>query len=389
MSEVALVTDVLQEQLVISMEALANRLDFSKNQLDTITRTAGGGVVNVGRMEFKWRDRRLAVIADTVSADEAIGQTSLSVANPSAYHRDQQIFYTDANDMCFVDEDIGGTAVAGAVKVRGKSGTGGITTALTAGDILLIGPESHAEGEAIPPAFGNVETESSAYCFQMDETIKLSDILMNEEGYGIPEIQAQRKDKIQEAMKRYNLAMYQSISVREIVSASGARRHAMTGINEYLAGYTDDASVIAGGLTLATFGNLLRPTTIHNEPAEQKAVICGQNAMGSFSAMPIGAIQSKAGDSVKWGAKVTKLHTAFGSTNLVYEPLLSQENGMQGEMYILSPANMQQVQLKGLPAMFRTNVENSTDIHNQIDVYSGTRGLRMTLLEQHRRITGI
>ena len=389
MSTVNLVSDVLQAQLVISMEALANRLDYSKNVLDTISRTAGGGVMNVGRMEFKWRDRRLATIADTVSADEAVDQTSISVANPSAYHVDQCVFYAGADDMFFVDEAVGGGTTPGEVKVRGKSGTGGITTALTAGDILLIGPESHAEGEAIPAAFGNVATEHTSYVSQMDETIKLSDILMNEEGYGIPEIQAQRKDKIMEAMKRYNLAMYQSIGGREIVSVTGSRRHSLTGINEYLNGYTDDASAISGGLTLATFGALLRPTTIYNETASDKAVLCGQNAMASFSAMPIGAIRSVAGESVAWGAKTTKLHTAFGSTNLVCDPLLSQENGMQGDMYILSAKNIQQVQLKGLPAQFRTNVQNSTDIHNQIDVHTGTRGLRLTLPEQHRRITGI
>jgi len=388
MSTVTTVDKVLQAQLKIEMEALANRLDPSNAVLDRITRAVGGGVKNVGRMEFKWRDRRLATISDVVTADAAAAATTIAVANASSYHRDQQIFYAGADDMCYVDEDIGGTANAGQVKVRGKSGTGGLTTALSAGDVLIIGPESHAEGEAIPPAFANVETESAAYVFQFDETIKLSDILMNEEGYGIPEIQAQRKDKMIEQLKRYSLAMYLSIGGREILSA-GVRRHSMTGLNEYLAGYTDDMSGVSGGLTLTTLGNLVRPTTIWGETSAQKAIMVGQNAQAAISAMPATALRATPGSSKDWGVEVNKLHTAFGQLPLAYDPILSQENGLAGEMYVLSTKNIQQVQLKGLPAVFRTNIGNSTDIHNQTDAYTGTRGLRLTLPEQHRRITNI
>ena len=389
MSTVQRVDQLLQEQLVIAMEDLAHRLDYDRNQLDTITRTVGGGVQNVGRMEFKWRERRLATISVQVTADADVGDTSIAVSDATAFHLDQQVYYATENDMFYVDETTGGTATAGSVKVRGKAGSGGLTTALTAGDILLIGPESHAEAEDIPPAFANKEVERQAYCFQMDETIKLSDIAMAEEKYGVEEILQQRKDKMVEQLKRFNLAMYQSIGGREIVSGSGARRHAMTGLNEYLEGYTSDASALPGGLTLVTFGQLVRPTTIYDESLSQKAILLGQNAQSAISAMPAAQIRGKAGENIKWGVTVQELVTAFGTANLVYDPLLSQENGMQGDMYVLSTKNIDQVQLQGLPATFRTNVQNSTDIHNQIDVYTGTRGLRMANLENSLRVVGV
>ena len=389
MSTVTRVDQVNQDQLVISMEAFAARLEPTDAVLDTLTRQLAGGVKDVGRMKFEWRERRLATISDTVTGTAAVSATSVPVANPTAYHRDQMVFIAKANDMFYVDEDIGGTASAGHVKVRGKSGTGGITTALAANDVLLIGPESHAEGEDIPPAFANVETSQYAYCFQSDETIKLTDILMSEEGYGMPEIQAQRKDKMKELLERYSLGMYQSIGGREIVSASGARRHSMTGLNEYLASYTDDASSLPGGLTRATIGAMIRPTTIYGESMMQKVCLPGQNAWEAISAMPDSALRTEPGESKTWGVTVHKLVTAFGTLSLVYDPLLSEERGMAGDMYVLSKKNIQQVQLKGRPMKFMTNVQNSTDIHNQIDVHTGTRGLRLMLPELHRRIKNI
>jgi hypothetical protein len=382
-------TNILAEQFELEMQDIANRLDYGGNQLNTITRTIGGGVENVDRMEFNFRERRLAEISVGITANAAVGATTVYVENPGAFHRDVQVYDVDGDDMFYVDEDIGGTANAGQVKVRGKGGSGGITTALTAGELLLVGPESHAEGEDIPPAFANVETNKVGYCFQSDETIKLTDIAMAEGKYGVEEIIQQRRDKAIERLKRINIALYKSRGGREILSAAGARRHAMTGLNEYLEGYTDDASALPGGLTLATIGELVRPTTIFDETAEQKAVLVGQNAQSAVSAMPATAVRAKSGKDIMWGVSVSKLVTAFGTLNLVYDPLLSQENGMQGEMYVLSTKRTKQVQLRNTPIKFMTNVQNSTDIHNQIDVYTGTLGLRMANLENSRRITGI
>lgn len=390
MSTVKLVSEMLQDQLVISMEEFAARLDPTDAVLDTLTRQLGGGVSNVGRMEFKWRERRLATISDQVTAAEAVGQTSISVANPTAYHRDQMVFDVAGGDMFYVDEDIGGTAAAGAVKVRGKTGTGGITTALAEGAILLIGPESHAEGEAIPPSFANVETVNTAYVFQMDETIQVSDILKAEESYGVPELMQQRKDKMKEMLERYGLAMYNSVGGRETNSGTNsARRHSMTGLVEYLSTVTDDVASIPGGLTRTTIGQLIRPTTIYGEDASKKVCLPGQNAWESISSFPDSALRAASGESKMWGVTVHKLVTAFGTLNLVYDPLLSEENGMEGDMYVLSKANIKQVQLNGLPLVFKTNVQNSTDIHNQIDVHTGTRGLMLKLPELHRRFKNI
>ena len=379
-----------QDTKVISMEAFASRLEPTDAVLDVLMRQLGGGIKSVGRMETKWRERQLAIMSDTVgAAGAAIAATSIPVANPTAYHLDQQIMAPRTGDMFFVDEEIGGTAVAGKVKVRGKTGAGGITYALVSGDVLLIGPESHAEGEDIPPAFANDEVTKTTYVFQTDETIKITDIMDAEEVYGDKEIVAQRKDKMKEQLKRLCLAYYTSLGGREIVSASGKRRHTMTGIFEYLASQVTDASAIQGGLTLQTIGAALRPCTIYGQSLSQKVFLAGQNAFESICAMPMNALREDTGNSKSWGVTVRTLITPYGDLSVVHEPLFSAENGMAGEAVCLQKDKIQQIQLRGKPLVHMTNVQAKRDVHNIEDLYTGTRGIRMMNVELSRRIKNI
>lgn len=378
-----------QDSKVISMQAFAERLDPTDAVLDVLMRQMNGGIESVGRMETKWRERELAVMSDAVTgAGAALAATSIPVANPTAYHRDQIVFDPAGNDQFLVDEDVGGTAVAGHVKVRGKSGTGGITTALSAGAVLLIGPEAHAEGEAVPPAFANDEVTKQTYVFQTDETIQITDITNAEDVYGESEIASQRKDKMKESLKRLCMAYYLSRGGREIVSAGGARRHTMTGLFEYLEGQVTDASALPGGLTIQTLGAALRPTTIYGHSLAQKVLLAGQNMFEAICAMPLTALQANAGASQKWGVTVKTLVTPYGELPIVHEPLFSAENGMADESVCLQRDKIKQIQLKGMPLRHITNTQDKRDVHNIEDIYTGTRGMKMSQVVLSRRITG-
>jgi len=378
-----------QDSKVISMEAFASRLDPTDAVLDVLMRQMNGGIESVGRMETKWRERELGVMSDTVGgAGAALNATSIPVANPTAYHLDQIIFDVAGNDQFLVDETVGGTAVAGQVKVRGKSGSGGITTALAAGATLIIGPEAHAEGEDVPPAFANDEVTKQTYIFQTDETIKITDITDAEEVYGDKEIVAQRKDKMKEGLKRLCLAYYLSIGGRETTSASGARRHTMTGLFEYLAGQITDASAIPGGLTLQSLGSALRPTTVYGHSLAQKVLLSGQNMFEAICAMPLQALRENAGTSKAWGVTVKTLITPYGELPVVYEPLFSAENGMADEAVCLQRDTIKQIQLTGTPLRHITNTQNKRDVHIIEDIYTGTRGIKMKQVELSRRICG-
>lgn len=382
--------EILQSSLKISMEEYADRLEFAPSVLDTITRKVGGGVESVGRMKHQGRKRTVRAMSDIVgAAGAAVAAISIPVTNAENFHLDEVVYCPRTEEAFFVNETVGGTAAAGHILVRGFAGNGGLSAALVAGDTLLILGEAHAEGEDIPPAFANKEEDYFVYLWQTDETIKLTDIQNAEEQYGMKELMARRADKSNEQIKKMALAMYLSKGGREIVSASGPRRHTMTGIFEQLENQVTDATAIVGGLTRTTLGTIVRPTTIYGQPASQKVCLIGQNAQASISAMPDQFLQIESGDGKTWGVNVTKLITAFGTLNLTFEPLFSQENGLAGEMLILDTKNVKQLQMRGLPFTMQTNVQAKRDLHNIEDAYTGTRGLLLKLAELHRRVKGI
>jgi hypothetical protein len=117
--------------------------------------------------------------------------------------------------------------------------------------------------------------------------------------------------------------------------------------------------------------------------------LVGQNAQASISAMPDQFLQAASGENKTWGVTVNELITAFGTLNLAYEPLFSQENGLAGEMLVLDTKQVKQLQLSGLPFVMQTNVQAKRDLHNIEDAYTGTRGILIKLAEKHRRVKGI
>lgn len=383
-----LITDINQDDLEISMEKFARFLRPDKAVLDMLSRQMGKGIANVGRMNTFWRERASMSLSDTVGADAALGATSVKVANPANFHVDEMIFQTGSDDMCIVDEAEGGTAAAGYVKVRGKSGTGGITSAITSGEVLNIGPHVQYEGGVVPAAFSNKSVTKNTFLFQTDATINITDIANLEEQLGEEEIKKQRDDKYIENLERLNMALYGANGGRDVLSAGGARRSTPTGLNEYLATQTTDMD--GAPITLATIGEILRLTTIWGgNNAEGKVLLVGQNVNNAITAMPSSAVRAVAGSGIKWGVKVKTLVTGYGDLDVAFDPALSQEHGRAGDMYILDKDCIQQVQLKGAPLKVVKNTQAKRDVHHIEDVYTGTRGLKMNRVELSRRVKNV
>lgn len=387
------VSDINQAQLVISMEAAAKELDTNSFIFEHILRTIGNGVKSVGRMEHKWREDRLMGVSTVTTAAASAGDTTISVAAPNLGRRDMLVYCPATNEVFAMDEDIGGTAAAGKITVRKKTtATGtGIVNAIPAGSVLLFLNEAHAEGEDIPPAFATTQEDFSTYIQQMDYTLKITDIAKSEEEYGPDKLGLLRRKKYTEFMKRFALGLYTSQSFREVLSASGARRHGMAGLIEYLHPRAIDASGIPGGFTMRTFAEWLRPTFSYGASSAKKIGIMGQNAALHIGSFPENYVRTEPGMQDKWGTSIKTLHTTFGECDIAYDLNLSQQNGLADRMFILDPDPecIGMIQLNGLPLTVRTNIQNTRDIHNIEDAITGTRGLVLKLPELHQEIIGI
>ena len=387
------VSSLNQNQLVIDMENDVKKLYNDAAIFKRLTQTISG-ITKADRMEHRYREDRLQSITTVVTAAAAANATSIAVSAPKLGSRNQVIYCPATGETFSMDEDVGGTAVAGAIKVRGEgSATGtGITNPIPAGSVLLFLLESHAEGEAVPPAFSTVETDYSTYIMQYDETYKITDIATYEKKYGEEERAKQHMKKWIALEQRLNLHFYVGNGYRETASSSsGTRRHGLRGLFSYLAARNIDASQIQGGLTLQTLGLLLRPTKQYKSGMMPPVMLCGQNLWNSISAFPSGTIRinEPGASDITWGVTISKLNTPFGVINVAYDQMLSQEFGLADRGVMIQPEHIKQLEMNGLPMRLMTNRQAPADVHNILDIFTGTRGLQVELPELHRSISGV
>ena len=173
------VSDLNQAQLVLDMEANAAWLDEDSYLFETITRkTRKNGILTATRMKHEYRERRLMAMTVTTTAAVAAGVTSIPTSDSQLFRTNHLVFSPETGEMFAMDEDIGGTAVAGEIKVRkldSASGTG-IVNAITANSILVNLQESHAEGDPIPAAYSTTEENFFTFCYQFDRVRENTDI---------------------------------------------------------------------------------------------------------------------------------------------------------------------------------------------------------------------
>lgn len=380
---------VNQSGLIIDMEAKTTWLEESVNMFESLTRRMRGGTLTATRMEHKFRERRLLPAAVLTTAIAVAGATTITVDNPTYFHRDELVYCSETGEAFLMNEDIGGTASATKITVVNISGSGGVTTEIPSGSTLVNLGECHAEGEDIPPAWNVQETDVSTYLSQHDRTNKNTDISIAEESYGAKELAKSRKQFWLEYARARNLMLYMGQQFRETTTATGPRRHGMKGLISWLTPSAVDASVIAGGVTMKTLGLFMRQTKLYSASSPTKVALVGQNAWQTISDYPDGSVQINPGKAQNWGVTLKELNTPFGDLLIGYDPTLSAEYGHADKLAILDPKFVGQLQMQTLPLRLRLNIGNSTDIHNVIDAITGTRGLELKLTELHKWVYGI
>lgn len=387
-------------QMVIDMEEKCKKAYGDDYFFLTLSRTAGG-IKEVERMQHEFREDELMPAATIAPAGAAAGATSIAVVFPQVAMAGKKIYCVETGESFVCDETYGGTTVAGQIKVRGlTSATGtGITMAIPAGATLLVGTMAQEEGGAIPNYQFTKEVNKSTFVQQFDEIVfKGTDVLLGEKVYGEAERQKQHIKKWIELMRALCIDMYNGTEFRETASTtSGQRRWGMRGLWSWLAANEANFAGIPGGITLELFGSLYQQTTVTGTPAGMPLLLCGHNTVMDISAFPSATIRTNdpEGKSINWGLNVQSLTVPWGKNviNIKYDPLLSPIYGMADRGAILHPEYISQLQMNGrMPnnaLMLKTNVQNTSDVHNVIDLVTGTRGFIVYLASQmHRSYKG-
>lgn len=315
-----------------------------------------------------------------VTGVNAVGATVITVDHPEYAHTDQDIYNTRTKEHVTMNEVIGGVGTGGAITIVNRTGSGGLLKASAVGDILLIGTEVHAEGEAIPAAYSNQPTSRLTYLYQHDKTRKNTDIERLTAQYGPNQLLIDRIQFYVDEMKALALNLYHGNQGLEVVSAGGPRRMFMSGLMEQITTNVLDYDGIPGAMSLASLGEIARKTMDYSASADTKVVIAGQNAIAAISAMPAAAIQTTVSET-SWGKALKTLVTPHANLAVEYDPMLSAKYGLADKLFVLDPNQIERLYLIGAETHMIMNVQANDDIHNQVDVITGTDGIFVGLEE--------
>lgn len=388
------VTSLNQSQLVLDMESMVDKGYNDAYPFEALTRTISG-IMKAERMKHEWREDRLMGMTTVTTADAAANATSIAVSSASLMRRDMTIFCPATGEQFFADEDVGGTAVANAIKVRRQgSATGtGIVTAIPAGSTLLFLVESHYEGQAIPLSFSTTEDAKFTYLTQFDRVFDMTDIAKFEKKYGEDEWAKQVAKIWIEEKRKLNVLLYTGKGFRETTSSgNSARRHGLTGLFEYLTNNEVNMAAVPGGISVQTLGNILRPTKAELNLASPPILLAGQNMWNGISALATGTIRitDPGASDITFGVTISTINTPFGPIKVVYDQTLAAEYGLADRGAMIQPSRIQQLELTGLPLRMEMGKKNPTEAHIwDRALYTGTRGLVVKQPQIHRSIVGV
>jgi len=383
----------LENDRRIDMEPKLNMLEDTRNANFEKIMRAIGPKVDKGRMKFQWRRRDLTPITCQVTVADAAGQSHIEVDRYDLIHRDALLFNTRTHELLLCNETAG-VAPDATVNIRsyshGTPGTAALRYATEVGDTIIILPESHAEGEEIPPAWRTESVEDFDYIMQSDRRgSDISDVAANEDYYDARGERAiNNQMALIEYMKQMNLLFYLSQTTREVLSASGARRHAMGGLRQKVQSNRISLDAVGPGLTPAIVSELLRKTKYHGGSSEVKIAMVGQYGQAAMSAWPQGSIRVSPREK-EWGYDIKTIITPHGNLDTSYDPMLTEEYGLADIMAIIDPKHIRQVKLQNMGLEVIKKVSSLSTTHRIVDAITGTYGMQMKFEELFAWVEGI
>ena len=345
----------------------------------------------VDNMEHKYRELRPIPNWTTITVADAAGQTTLEVADYTRIKNDMVLWVIRngvIKNQCLV-QDTSIDATVTVVNFTGTTASGGIANATEVGDLVVIGPEAHAEGEAVPTAYSNISVDKTDYLMQIDRAVKKSDIEACQGHYDTFEKKLGQALALAfvEQKSKVNLAFYLGTETKDTTTGDGTR-YAINGLWNRLTENIEDFTDVGSGFTLQALQEALRECVDEAPGGGKKVLVAGVNVNSHISSWPQGSVRTKPG-SEKWGIMVNTILTQYGEIDVTYDNVLSARFGMADRGAILDSANCRQLYLRNKPMKAYYNITANRDIHNMEHAISGTAGLQTSAVESMASIKGV
>lgn len=376
----------------IDMESRTKVLMPAKYTTKTLVKMFSKGAwIESNDMQHKYRERRPIPMFTTISVADAAAQTTVEVADYT-YIKNDQILWVMRNGnvlMQLLVQDTSIDATVTIVNFNGTTGSGGLPVATEVGDVVVIGPEAHAEGEAVPEAFTNISVNVTDNLMQTDRAVKKTDIESSIAHYDDREKSLATDMAVAwvEVMAKMNLKMYLGQKTLESTSAS-VRRYAFNGLFQRLTENVENYGGVGSGFTVQALQEILRECIDESPVGGSKVLIAGVNINNHISSWPDGSIKVSPNDT-KWGIKIRTINTQYGPIEVVYDNVLNESYGLSDRGVILDSGNIKQMRLRGKGIKGYMDITNRRDIHNMENAISGTYGIQASSVESFAQIKGV
>ena len=361
----------------LDMEPRLVELDGKRDpDLEMALRKIGDRVAKK-RMKFEWRNLKKLPTTCKVTVVDAAGQSHIEVDDFAYIHRDALLFNNRTNELYLCNEDAAVAPNATVEILSYTNSAGTLFYATAVGDVINIIHESHAEGEEFPEAFRMQSTDDFDYIMEIARRgADISNIAVNEDMYDTRGQRAiDNKNSMIDMMEAINRLFYVSQTTREVISASGPRRHALGGLRQKIVTNRQSLAGVPAGLTPQTIGEILRETKKHTSSGRNKLALAGQYSIQAMSAWPVGSVQVSPREK-EWGYDVKRIITPHGNLDVQFDKALTADYGMADVMVIIDPKNIRQVYLQNSGMRVLKKLSSLSTAFKIVDGITTTVGLQ-------------
>lgn len=160
-------------------------------------------------------------------------------------------------------------------------------------------------------------------------------------------------------------------------------RRATGGIDEFITGGNSFVQNQGGPLTAPDLNNFLREAFTYGN--NTKVMFAGGLVIQAINEIARGQIQTKVGQST-YGVKVSEWQTAFGTINIVHNPLFVED--FAGYAYLLDMECFRYRYMNNRDTKLEMNIQ-ANDVDGEIDQYITEAGLERKQAPRHALLKGV
>lgn len=274
--------------------------------------------------------------------------------------------------------------VAGATSITAGRAFG--TTAATAGlagDGLFIVGNVNEENSGARNVNATQAVKQSNYSQIFKTTISLSDTEREANLYGGRDLPYQRAKRGTEHALDIERAFWFSQKKYDTTGTQGHPRRSTGGILEFIEAGNSYVQVQGGALTAPDLNTWLREGFTYGN--DTKMVFAGGIFLQAVNEIARGQILMKPLETT-YGMKISQWQTAFGTVNIVHNPLFVEEYA--GYAFMLDMESFAYRYMNNRDTTLQTNIQ-APDVDGEVDQYLTECGLQRAHASKHALIKGI